>query len=498
MKRKRRGLFRKGSVTVYLCLILLVMLSLISAALYSARLSAGRAALACAEEQGLYSMFSQYDQVLFEKYGLLFLDAGYGGEDLQLGRVLRQTESDASLVLHPTQGSITPGAVDLVRFGEVKGSLTGYVLATDNQGTAFRRQVCESMRSTLGNAVLETLKQHMGEAGEAGSSITKQSDSLTDEQVEGYLAADRQKREEQTETAPVQASPAEPAVNPIETVKALKKRGIMALVLPGDRLLSAYTLDTGELVSRRNLQTGMNMVPSAWEEGDEAFLMREFLIRNYPCFASQGEEGGLQYQAEYALVGKDSDEENLKTVVRKLRRLREQADFLYLAGSPERRAEASEMALAIAASMGNPELEPVISLALLKCWAWGESILDMRELLEGGKIPLVKTDGSWQLSLSSLADLQRAADTERHSADGGLNYEEYLRLLLARVPADILAGRMMDLTELNVREAYPGEHFCLDCCLDAAGVRLDTSVGRQKMSISRYYGYRNQRKGLFY
>ena len=41
----KKETYWQGSITLYLCLILLVMLSLIAAALHSARLAAGRAAL---------------------------------------------------------------------------------------------------------------------------------------------------------------------------------------------------------------------------------------------------------------------------------------------------------------------------------------------------------------------------------------------------------------------------------------------------------------------
>ena len=62
---------RRGGITVYLSLILLVMLSLIAAGLYSARQAAGRVVLASGTEQALFSLFAQYDRDLFEGY-LLF------------------------------------------------------------------------------------------------------------------------------------------------------------------------------------------------------------------------------------------------------------------------------------------------------------------------------------------------------------------------------------------------------------------------------------------
>ncbi len=58
------------------------------------------------------------------------------------------------------------------------------------------------------------------------------------------------------------------------------------------------------------------------------------------------------------------------------------------------------MALTIASALAIPVASGIISAALIGCWAFAESVLDVRELLDGGKVALVKTDGSsWQLSL---------------------------------------------------------------------------------------------------
>ena len=484
----------KGSITLDLCLILLVLLSLIAAALRSSRLAAGRAALACAQEQGLYSMFSQYDRTLFDRYGILFLDAGYGGESLQLGRVLKQTEGDVSMVLYPKKESAFPGAVDLLRFGPVESELTGYVLATDNGGAAFRRQVCEAMRGSLGSALLEAGKQKIQAEGRTEDSLQREAGKITADRAGEFYAEDH------PEGSGCQGEVTVPEhfVNPIESIRVLKKKGILPLVIPAGRQLSSGSLKPEELVSGRILQTGMNMAPSGWKGGDEEFLMREFLIQNFGCFTCQRGSASAEYQVEYVLAGKNSDVENLKAAVKKLQKLREKSNLIYLISSPQRREEAAEMAAVICASLGNPELEPAVSFALKKCWAWGESVLDLRELLDGGKIPIVKTDSSWQLSLHSLADLQSAADTQRHSSEGGLTYEEYLQILLLKIKADTLATRMMDLTELNLREENPGKKFCLDCCLDAAEVKIRTESGGQELSIDRCYGYGEQRKGLFY
>ena len=61
---------KRGSMTATLGLVMLVILSLLAATLRSARIAAGRVALASGTEQGLYSLFAEYDRTLFEEYGL--------------------------------------------------------------------------------------------------------------------------------------------------------------------------------------------------------------------------------------------------------------------------------------------------------------------------------------------------------------------------------------------------------------------------------------------
>ena len=152
---------RRGSITLYLCLVLSILLSLIFAGLMSARLAAGRVVLASGLEQGLYSLFAGYDRELFDSYGLLFLDGGFGNEDLQLGQLLQEVEEAAEYVICPGEGLFRQP--DLLGMVLENGELTGYTLATDNGGAAFRRQVCEVMRAELGAAGVEALAEMLKE-----------------------------------------------------------------------------------------------------------------------------------------------------------------------------------------------------------------------------------------------------------------------------------------------------------------------------------------------
>ena len=131
----------------------------------------------------------------------------------------------------------------------------------------------------------------------------------------------------------------------------------------------------------------------------------------------------LRYQLEYVIGGKNTDQENLKAVVYRLLAAREAANMMYLLQDPTRQAEIHEMALVICAAIGFPALEGIVSLALQAAWAFGESLLDVRQLLTGGKVPLVKTGDTWMVSLHQLAKItellknSRAVE-QRHDISG--------------------------------------------------------------------------------
>ena len=73
---ERQKRWAAGSITAYLCLVLILMLSLISGTIASVRNAHARVMTACAMEQGLYSLFAGYDRTLLGQYELFFYNGG--------------------------------------------------------------------------------------------------------------------------------------------------------------------------------------------------------------------------------------------------------------------------------------------------------------------------------------------------------------------------------------------------------------------------------------
>ena len=188
------------------------------------------------------------------------------------------------------------------------------------------------------------------------------------------------------------------------------------------------------------------------------------------------EEGALSYQIEYLLIGKDRDSENLKGVVNTLCAVREAANVCYLYSDASKCAEAEAVATALATTLGVPEISPLLKTSLLLGWAYAESLYDVRCLLEGEKIPLLKNSNSWHYSLQGALQMEEGEKTEQ----AGLSYEDYLRIMLMLEKKDILTDRAMNMVEADIRMTPGNRAFRLDACYDYVEIEVE---------IKSKYGY---------
>ena len=158
---ERQKRWAAGSITAYLCLVLILMLSLISGTIASVRNAHARVMTACAMEQGLYSLFAGYDRTLLGQYELFFYNGGDKSGVWKPETMSRKVAETAGEVLSPTasgmgilSGSLSGGQVTEVYLG-------GYRLATDEEGSAFSRQICEAMKASLGTYGIQQLSQKL-------------------------------------------------------------------------------------------------------------------------------------------------------------------------------------------------------------------------------------------------------------------------------------------------------------------------------------------------
>ncbi len=235
------------------------------------------------------------------------------------------------------------------------------------------------------------------------------------------------------------------ADNPLSWIKSIKKNGVLALVMAEEEVSSkAIQLDT--CIEHRTLETGNLQVSTEWTSREKVLFY--LYLDQYFLDASESEQDhGLDYELEYMIAGKSTDKENLKAVVKRLLLLREAANLAFLETNVEKQEEAEAVAVALAALVLQPELEPVLKQGILAAWAYAESISDVRILLEGGSVSLVKSQSQWHTDLFSLASSVYAVKGEEQTT--GLSYTQYLLFLLWATEDETLADRAMDMVEKN-------------------------------------------------
>ena len=181
---------------------------------------------------------------------------------------------------------------------------------------------------------------------------------------------------------------------------------------------------------------------------------------------------------EYILCGKENDAENLKATLNKLVATRETANFAYLLSDVDKVNKATELATALAGATANPLIIATVEAGILGAWAYAESILDARALLEGHKIALLKNAEQWSTDLDAIGNIGSEFLMAKDCSNG-LTYVQYLELLLAAQSTEKNAFQGMDLIEADLQNR-PG---CEMIRLDHMVVSAEFEIGGEWDSI---------------
>ncbi len=166
-------------------------------------------------------------------------------------------------------------------------------------------------------------------------------------------------------------------------------------------------------------------------------------------------------------------------------------NYVHLQGSSAKKAEAEALALTLCSLLAVPAVTEAAAQVILLAWAYGESLVDMRSLLKGGKVPLVKSEDSWQLSLSGLMKLGQGEDVNDGKDTGsGLPYKEYLRMLLFLEKEEDIGMRALDIIEQNLRLEHGLAFFKADQCISKIEVKSTCNLRRGiTYRFTTYFGY---------
>ena len=213
----------------------------------------------------------------------------------------------------------------------------------------------------------------------------------------------------------------------LESIHDIGKKKLLELLLPsGKECPSAEESFSSALFST---ESAANPI--------QVGLLGEYSLRFFHSYHKEESAHTTPYsnakglEVEYLLHGKKSDYENLSAQVTSLLAFRESMNFIHIMSDPEKLEAVEEFVTSFLAITANPVVIAVFSAFVIGIWAFAQSLLDVKELLNDERVPLMHSLESWSLSLNHLLDfLSYLSGEEIPKENIGLSYEDYLRISL--------------------------------------------------------------------
>ncbi len=463
MSERIRNTTVNASITIFMSMSILMIAALGFTLLEVSRFYGAHEKAKQVSDAVADSTFSEYILPMWEQYGILAIDMAHGtddeGDTFLKERILefanKSTEADIDyFYIEPT---------DI----EVKDAMR----LTDNDGEAFIHEAATFYKSNIGSELLELLSNNADETKSyqdcswgIDECIGKGNKAYKDSLENASKETMKDEKSQNENNKPSSTSLSEAQVKKGETmmddVSEFKSKGVLEQVIPGDVEVSNAVFNVDNAVSKRDLVRG-NSPNSSKATSVDKVIFSIYLKDKFQHFGKNLGHNGLQYELEYIVAGNDSDVENLKGVVGRLLAVREAANFVAIIKDPVKKGAALELATAIGSVSLNPVVVEVIQYGIIAAWSYMESVLDVRLLLEGGRISPVKSSEDWTCELYNIAAVVDV-NYKAKNCDFGMNYEDYLMSFLILDSNKTISLRALDMIENSMNATQYYENLKMD------------------------------------
>lgn len=459
---------KRASITAFSALSMMLIASFLFALLEAARVQGLNAYAELTSKVAMESTAAEYQPLLWKDYHLLGLDAAYGGTEFSVEKVRNVLERNARENLELPFAGI--GGSNLLQLQSTNASIGQYQLMPDAEGNVFLKQVSAYMQKNIARDVAQRIyddyckTKEVEDTGGAEYSVEDAQKAIEDaRKAEAEKAAENTEQSETTVEQPEimqEAADTEDVENPLEIVTQLKENAILGMVVEDMASLSENKLDLSQSMMRRELEKGTNQETPQINWYDKVLTV-EYMDKHFSSYIEKKENTSFVYEIEYLLCGEDTDKANLEGVINRLLLMREVANVSHILSDSVKRNEAMTFATALAGFSGNPVVIKIVQIGVVAAWAYVESILDVRALLHGEKIALLKNTQQWTADVKNLAGaLQNHARAK--ACENGIDYMGYLKQLVFFMGTKKLAYRMMDIMEHNIRTQPAYENYRMD------------------------------------
>lgn len=455
---------RKGNITVFSALCMMFIVSVLFFLLEAARFCGLERYAEWKSRQGIECAAAEYQPYLWEAYDLLMLDGAYAAENFDIGKLSGRVYSFTGDNLKGIPQKWCEKGMDLFQMKISHIYEPQYLLVTDDEGNVFLDLLASRMKKELPQKAAEKIYESYLEK-ERQKQDAGDIDRVFDAAKESMETAAAENGEEK-ELPKIEENPIEIA----EEIKEVWNLSTLALVISDTEKISAKKIDLKQTLGERIRQEG-NKSYNAEHDWYRKILALEYADSNFSCYTKKMENHAFSYEIEYLIAGKGEERENLEKVVNQMLLYRFAANVTYLLKDRQKMGQADAIAAALMGFTGNPAIIKTVQTAVIGAWAFLEGIQDVRALLQGGKIAVIKSAGQWTTDIFHLTQSFQMTSRAKE-CENGLTYEEYLKQMLFFVKDEKLAYRMLDMMEQGLRttELYK------NCRMDHMIVSFDCKI----------------------
>lgn len=516
-----RDMEERGSITVFMTFIFILLFALTGTVLDSARFFCSGGYMKVSAYGANVAIYGNYNRELFQEYGLF----GYGGcggmgeadwiEEYK--QILMNNLVECPQEQQGLYSLFSRKYASIYRIGAVGVKLenVGYL----TQEEQFIRQLrLWNKTATVKDVTQKLLARIQGTEEHNQQSLL---DGL--EQTARIEAMEKQKEEEQKEKklqkekSQEDKEPGEGADNPLHFLQKLVRDGVLALVCDVDSLAESevYSREAGSSIEDDNEVKGKE--EKSWEQRKSATgilkgllgqsdslwngemlqnqkkkgLLLSYASQMFGCYIDQ-KERSVPYGLEYIVSGKGNQRDAIAGIVNRLFLVRTLLNYAFVSGNLVLQEKSLTTATSLAAPLGAEALIPLLQQCILLILSLEEACVDITALLEGRLVPLLKDQTNFQMRYGEICSagktlFQRKAKEFPRAGEGtvlqnramGIGYIHYLWLFLLMTSWDKLYQRSLDIIQYDLREKY-NQSFELDRCI--CQTKITVSYGMPLMA----------------
>ena len=459
----------KGHLTVFLSLSLSLLTGFILLLTGNAVKNAEKVRYECAVDTGMNAVLSEFHIGLFERYGLIYIDASY----LERHPCISNTEDRLKFYIEEnTTKILTEKNAPWGQINVQEVVIPYFETAAADMGASMRNQAVCIMEDTGICGEERDISSQMGEMRKLSQSTPMEEWDSIMEQLNSMELPRILNEEGIWEEVPLS--------NPADGIYHLAQSDILFLAEINLDAVNPAKIFLENYISHRQIE---NIISTRQSFKKEDNLFLSYLYENMGYFENPRALSLLSCQMEYIVEGKASDLENVRAVAEELFRIRFADNVICALEDGQLRAQALALAENLQAVSLKEELKAPVAESILYACAFLESVGDVRALYKGKSIPVRKSSHSMSVSCV-LGD--RSYDVE---GGQGWSYKQYLGGLILLAGEETVNLRAMDIMEMDIRLSDGNHNFKMDWCIERYEANITATGYGCNYELRRLYGY---------